>query len=65
MNPSAASFNTPVPVRAWMGGWLLMVAALHTLYACWAFRQPLNELLRHGVVNAVGKDPMIAAIAMS
>lgn len=51
------STTTPVP-RAWIGHWLMSVAALHTLFALVVLRRPLLGILQRGVFNAVGQDPL-------
>ncbi len=52
--------TTPVP-RAWIGHWLMAVAALHTVFALIVFQQPLFGILQRGVFNTVGRDPLAAA----
>jgi cobalamin biosynthesis protein CobD/CbiB len=48
--------------RPWMGRWLLAVAALHTLFGLLVFTGPLRQLLRLGLFNAVGADPLLSAV---
>jgi len=48
--------------RPWMGRWLLAVAALHTLFGLLVFAGPLRQLLRLGLFDAVGTDPLMAAV---
>lgn len=47
--------------RPWMGRWLLAVAALHTVFGLLVFAGPLQKMLRLGLFNAVGADPLLAA----
>lgn len=47
----------------WRGRWVLGVAALHTLFAVAAFRQPLGQLLERGLFDAVGDNPMLGAVS--
>lgn len=49
------------PQRSWIGHWLLGVAALHTLFALVFLHQPLQDIVRRGVFNTVGQDPLTAA----
>ncbi|MEJ6001412.1 DUF6463 family protein [Paucibacter soli] len=47
--------------RVWMGHWLLGVAALHTAFALVVFAQVYRDVLARGLINTVGRDPMVAA----
>lgn len=47
--------------KAWTGRWLLAVAALHTLVAFVLFGDPLLDIVRHGLFNSIGRDPLKAA----
>ncbi len=49
------------PQRIWIGHWLMAVAALHTFFAMMVLQQPLLGIVRRGVFNTVGQDPMTAA----
>lgn len=58
--------NPPIPTattlaRAWIGHWLMAVAILHTLFALLVFRPVYADLLRRGLFDTVGQDPMRAA----
>ncbi len=44
--------------RAWIGYWLLFVAALHTLYALLFFSPVYWSIIERGVFNTVGRDPL-------
>lgn len=50
------------PFRLWKGLWLMSVAAVHTAYALLSFTEPLREMLRRGVFESVGLDPMRGAV---
>ena len=47
--------TTPVS-RAWIGHWLMGVAALHTLFGIAVFRKPLLGILQRGVLNTGNQD---------
>lgn len=54
----------PLTLRtAWKGGWLLTVAAIHTVFAAVVFLPQLEEIVRRGVIDSVGTDPMVGAVA--
>lgn len=53
--------STSTAARAWIGHWLMAVAALHTLFALLVFRKPLLSIVQRGVFDTVGQDPMSAA----
>lgn len=54
----------PLTLRtAWKGGWLLTVAAIHTVFAAVVFLPQLEEIVRRGVIDSVGSDPMVGAVA--
>jgi len=64
MNPASSTSALPAPAtRAWVGHWLMAVAALHTGVAFLMLRQPLLTLVERGVFNSVGQDPVAAATA--
>lgn len=66
MNPvssASACALTAATTRAWIGHWLIAVAALHTAVAFLMLRQPLLTLVERGVFNSVGQDPVAAATA--
>ena len=48
---------------AWKGPWLIAVAALHTAFATVVFQPQLQEIVRRGVFDSVGTDPMLGAVA--
>lgn len=47
---------------AWKGWWLLTVAAIHTVFAAVVFPPQLEEIVRRGVIDSVGTDPMVGAV---
>jgi hypothetical protein len=49
--------------HAWAGPWLIVVAALHTIYAAVAFAQPLQQIAARGVWDSIGHDPLLGAVA--
>ena len=60
------SLTAPQPLTlrtAWKGGWLLTVAAIHTVFAAVVFLPQLEEIVRRGVIDSVGTDPMVGAVA--
>lgn len=58
----SARIGTSLP-RAWIGRWTVAVAAVHTLFAGVALREPLTDIVERGVLDAVGTDPLSAATA--
>jgi len=55
--------RTFTPLRTtWKGLWLLVVAAVHTLFAAAVFQPQLHEIVRRGVFNSVHKDPVVGAV---
>ncbi|MDP3500394.1 MAG: DUF6463 family protein [Myxococcales bacterium] len=47
----------------WRGRWTMGVAAIHTVFAAVVFRQPLGELVSRGLVDTVGEDALLNAVA--
>ncbi|MCV2353741.1 DUF6463 family protein [Paucibacter sp. B2R-40] len=60
MSTTSTSTISSLP-RVWIGHWLMVVAALHTLFALVFLHQPLLDIVRRGVYNTVGQDPLTAA----
>lgn len=50
------------PARAWIGYWLLGVAALHTVVGALMFHADLFAIVRDGVWDTVGEDPRRAGV---
>jgi Family of unknown function (DUF6463) len=50
-------------MKRWIGLWLMGVAVVHTVFAVVAFSDVLGSIIRRGVFNTVGRDPMTAAVA--
>ena len=49
--------------RHWVGHWLMLVAALHTLFGLVVFHADLLAMAQLGFLNTVGQDPQRAAVA--
>lgn len=49
---------TPTSHGAWIGRWLLVVAALHTLATWFNFQEPLKDIVRQGIFDSLGHDPL-------
>jgi hypothetical protein len=60
--PSAHRTTTPFR-PAWKGLWLLAVAVVHTVFAAVVFQPQLREIVRRGVFDSLGTDPMLGAVA--
>jgi hypothetical protein len=54
------SIRTP---RHWIGHWLMLVAAIHTVFGLVVFRTDLYAMASQGFFNTVGADPRRAAVA--
>lgn len=46
----------------WKGMWLLAVAAVHTAFAAIVFLPQWQDIVRRGVFDSVGSDPMRGAV---
>jgi hypothetical protein len=55
-----SSILTP---RHWIGHWLMLVAAIHTVFGLVVFRADLSAMASLGFFNTVGEDPRRAAVA--
>ncbi|MES2583746.1 MAG: DUF6463 family protein [Pseudomonadota bacterium] len=55
-----SSIRTP---RHWIGHWLMLVAAIHTVFGLVVFRADLSAMASQGFFNTVGEDPRRAAVA--
>ena len=51
------------PPRHWIGHWLMLVAAIHTLFCLLVFHADLLAMARLGFFATVGQDPQRAAVA--
>ncbi len=49
--------------QRWIGRWIIGVAVIHTVFACIVFQEPLADILKRGVWNSIGDDPMRGAVA--
>lgn len=57
---------TTSPIRTprhWIGHWLMLVAAIHTVFGVVVFRADLLAMAQLGFVDTVGQDPRRAAVA--
>lgn len=48
-------------MKHWIGRWIIGVAIVHTLFAVVVFGQVLGSIVKDGVFDSVGEDPMRAA----
>ena len=48
-------------MKRWIGRWLIVVSAIHTVVAVAVFGEVLASIVKRGVFNTVGTDPMTAA----
>ena len=49
-------------MKHWIGRWLIGVSIIHTLFAVVVFHGVLASIVRRGVFNTVGNDPMVGAV---
>ena len=49
-------------MKRWVGRWLIGVSAIHTVFAVAVFGEVLASVVKRGVFNTVGADPMTAAV---
>lgn len=49
-------------MKRWIGRWLIVVSALHTVFAVVVFGEVLASVFKRGVFNTVGADPMTGAV---
>ena len=49
--------------RHWIGHWLMLVAAIHTVFGLVVFSADLSAMARLGFFNTVGGDPQRGAVA--
>jgi hypothetical protein len=60
--PRSHPVAAPLRRTNWKGLWLLVVAAVHTLYAAVVFAPQLQEIVRRGVFNSVREDALVGAV---
>lgn len=48
--------------RPWIGPWLMLVAAVHTVFGFVVFAPVLSGMLERGLFNSVGSDAMTGAV---
>ncbi len=49
--------------RLWIGHWLMLVAAIHTVFGLVVFNADLLAMANQGFLNTVGEDTRRAAVA--
>ncbi|MGH8075866.1 MAG: DUF6463 family protein [Lysobacter sp.] len=49
-------------MKHWIGRWLIGVSIVHTAFAVAVFSPVLLSIIRRGVFNTVGTDPMLGAV---
>jgi hypothetical protein len=49
-------------MKQWVGRWLIGVSAIHTVFAVAVFAEVLASIVKRGVFNTVGTDPMTGAV---
>ena len=49
-------------MKHWIGLWLIVVSAVHTVFAVAVFGDALASILNRGVFNTVGTDPKTGAV---
>ncbi len=49
-------------MKRWVGRWIIVVSAIHTVFALAIFGNVLAAILKRGVFNTVGNDPMTGAV---
>ena len=49
--------------RHWIGHWLMLVAAIHTVFGLVVFNADLSAMASQGFLNTVGEDTRRAAVA--
>ena len=52
-----------IAVRPWKGLWLIGVSVVHTIFGLVEFSETLAGIVRRGIFNAVGTDPLTGAVA--
>jgi len=49
-------------MKHWIGPWLMGVSAIHTAFAVVVFGDVLLTVIKNGVFNSVGTDPVVGAV---
>lgn len=49
-------------MKKWIGRWLIGVSVVHTFFAVAVFGDVLASIIKRGVFNTVGTDPMTGAV---
>ncbi|MBC7448999.1 MAG: molecular chaperone GroEL [Hymenobacteraceae bacterium] len=50
-------------MKQWIGRWLIGVSAIHTVFAAVVFKETLTTIIKRGVFDTIGEDPMLGAVA--
>lgn len=50
-------------MKIWIGHWLVVVALIHTLFMFVVFLDPLQEIIKQGVFDSIGNEPLLGAVA--
>lgn len=50
-------------MKQWIGSWLIGVSAIHTVFAAVVFKDVLTTIVKRGVWDTIGEDPMMGAVA--
>ena len=48
-------------MKSWIGLWVIGISVIHTAFAFIFFRAGLDSIVKDGIFNTVGQDPMRAA----
>jgi hypothetical protein len=49
-------------MKQWKGRWLVLVSVLHTAFAVALYPEVLVSIIKRGVFNTVGSDPLTGAV---
>ncbi len=50
-------------MKRWIGRWIIGVSIIHTIFAFAVFGNIIASIVKRGVFDTVGTDPMTAAVA--
>ena len=48
-------------MKSWIGLWIIGISIIHTVFALIFFRAGLDSIVKDGIFNTVGQDPLRAA----
>ena len=54
--------TSTLTLRHWIGHWLMLVAAIHTVFGLVVFNADLSAMANQGFLNTVGEDTRRAAV---